>query len=66
MSMGVMYYANHTTLLCPWLVTAGAAGLSFYAHVALLIDEVDVLSHKVGENRYNFKLLKCIQMWSSK
>ena len=44
------------------------SGLNFCAHYAISTEdiEVDKLSHKVSENRHNLKLLKCIQMWSSK
>ena len=61
-----MYYAYHTTLSWPEFVAEGMAGLSFCTRCALLIDEVDELSHKISENRHNLKLLKRIQMWSSK
>ena len=53
-------------LLQPEFVAEGTAGLNFCARCTLLIDEVDELSHKIGENRHKLKLLKCIQMWSSK
>ena len=66
MCLGGTYYTYHTTLLWPWFVTEGMAGLSFYAHFALLIDKVDKLCHKINENRPNLMLLKCIQVWSSK
>ena len=59
-------HAYHTILLWPWFVTEGTAGQSFFSHCALSIDEVDELNHKISENTHNLKLLKYIQMWSSK
>ena len=34
-----MYYAYHTILIWPEFVRKGTAGLHFYAHCALLIDQ---------------------------
>ena len=65
MGMGGVYYAYHTTLLWLHFVTEGMAGLSFCSCYALLIDEVNELSHKISENRHSSKLLKHIQMRSS-
>ena len=59
-----MYYACHA-MLWPEFIAEGMVGLNFCAS-ALTIDEADKLSQKVSEHRHNFKLSKCIQMWSSK
>ena len=61
-----MYYTYCTTLSWPEFIAEGMAGLSFCTHCALSIDEVDELSHKISEIIHNLKLLKRLQMWSSK
>ena len=50
-------YGYHTALLCPLFVTEGTAGLSFCARCALLMDQVDELSHKISENK-QLKVIK--------
>ena len=61
-----MYYTKHTMLPWPEFIAERTAGLTFCVCCALLIDEVDELSHKLSESRYNLQLLKYIQMWSGK
>ena len=61
-----MYCTYHMIILWPWFITEGMVGLSFYTCCAILIDKVIELIHKISENRHNLKLLKDIQMWSSK
>ena len=58
----IQYNPYHMMLLRPEFVAEWTAGLSLCAHCALLTDEVDKLSHKIIDNRQNFKLLKCIQI----
>ena len=65
-SMGSTYYTYYKTLLWPWLVTGGTAGLSFCDRCVLLIDEVDELHHKLNKSGLNLVSLKRIQMQSSK
>ena len=64
LNIGGKYYAFHMVLLVPEFVAEGMAGQNFCAPCALLIDEINELRQKKGENWS--KLLKHIQMWSSK
>ena len=65
-NMGGMYYACHMMLSWPEFIAEETTGLNFCNCYALLIDDVNKLGQKISENTHKLKLLKCIQMWSSK
>ena len=43
------YYTSHTTMLSPEFIGERMAGLNFFAHCALLMDEVNGLNEKMSE-----------------
>ena len=55
----VQSYRGQNLLLKEWQIWVSEL-------VPLSVDEIDELSHKINENGHILKLLKCIEMWSSK
>ena len=64
MGMDSTPYANNTMLLWPEFIAERMAGLNFYGHCALSIDEAHELSQMISENGHKLKLLKHVQVWS--